>query len=548
MVSDFAHPMIPPSAELLRKQLECFQSEYDSCPPWDTARKMALSKRLRDMMDRYIRQKEAEESKLQEQAEAQSDKPFEPFPVRPPYQQRIRQRQVPTRGRTGPWRGRGRSSHPQRTFSFLFPEEQAQSSAGPSGTDIDPASIEVYKAWRKSRLELLQKVIANASEEYARLLAEEEKEKKDSEDSLEDTYQHIASQGKDHSEVCTISCTQNPFIAITICIPNIKPYILDAMVDTGAEISLLRQHAIPFDCWVNTHTKVRFDKREVVCKFMAKVLINIEGISMYIEFYQHNMESYDCLLGVEFLKNCHTFSISPEHLTLFDPPIKIQRRYSFQSIVPLPEKTKAINNIWIHKSIANCQVSIEEIVSKIKKNICNENPHAFVHRKKHNCSLDLQLIKDAEGKEIIPKFKAHHRSMPPSERKECHEEIQKLLKAGFIQESNSPWSCAAFYVNKRSEQLRNKKRLVVDYKPLNKFIAPVQHPIPAKDDLLSRIKGSKVYSKFDLKSGFWQIFLKSEDMYKTAFIVPGGQYEWKVLPFGLKTAPSIFQKIMDKIF
>ncbi|KAH9320192.1 hypothetical protein KI387_021961, partial [Taxus chinensis] len=55
------------------------------------------------------------------------------------------------------------------------------------------------------------------------------------------------------------------------------------------------------------------------------------------------------------------------------------------------------------------------------------------------------IIKDAEGKEIVPKFKAHHRGMPPSERKECHEEIQKLLKGGFIQESNSPWSCAAFY-------------------------------------------------------------------------------------------------------
>ncbi|KAH9318243.1 hypothetical protein KI387_020012, partial [Taxus chinensis] len=67
---------------------------------------MALSKKLRDIQDRYIRQQELEQSNLQRQAEEQSDETFEAFPIRPPYQQRIRQRQLPTRGRSGSWRGR----------------------------------------------------------------------------------------------------------------------------------------------------------------------------------------------------------------------------------------------------------------------------------------------------------------------------------------------------------------------------------------------------------------------------------------------------------
>jgi hypothetical protein len=50
-----------------------------------------------------------------------------------------------------------------------------------------------------------------------------------------------------------------------------------------------------------------------------------------------------------------------------------------------------------------------------------------------------------------------------------------------------------------------------------------------------------------MKSGFWQIQIDPKDRYKTAFTVPFGQYEWNVMPFGLKNAPSEFQRIMNDI-
>ena len=51
-----------------------------------------------------------------------------------------------------------------------------------------------------------------------------------------------------------------------------------------------------------------------------------------------------------------------------------------------------------------------------------------------------------------------------------------------------------------------------------------------------------------MKSGFWQIQITEEDRYKRAFTVQFGHYEWNVMPFGLKNAPSEFQNIMNDIF
>ena len=51
-----------------------------------------------------------------------------------------------------------------------------------------------------------------------------------------------------------------------------------------------------------------------------------------------------------------------------------------------------------------------------------------------------------------------------------------------------------------------------------------------------------------MKSGFYQIGIKAEDRYKTTFVVPRGQYQWRVLLFGINNAPSEFQKRMEDIF
>jgi hypothetical protein len=122
------------------------------------------------------------------------------------------------------------------------------------------------------------------------------------------------------------------------------------------------------------------------------------------------------------------------------------------------------------------------------------------------------------------------------------------LERKLIEVSRSPWACPAFYVNKHSEQKRGKPRMVINYRALNDALLPIRFPLPYKELLFSKIGKCNIFSKFDLKSGFWKIGIIPKDRYKTAFVVPNGQYQWKVMPFGLKNAPSEFQKRMDDIF
>ena len=116
----------------------------------------------------------------------------------------------------------------------------------------------------------------------------------------------------------------------------------------------------------------------------------------------------------------------------------------------------------------------------------------------------------------------------------CHKEIKDLQDKKLIRPSKSPWSCSAFYVNNATEKERGVPRLVINYKPLNKELQWIRYPIPNKKDLINRLYNATIFSKFDMKSGFWQVQIDELDKYKTAFNVPFGQCEWNVMPSGLK--------------
>jgi hypothetical protein len=152
----------------------------------------------------------------------------------------------------------------------------------------------------------------------------------------------------------------------------------------------------------------------------------------------------------------------------------------------------------------------------IKSEVCSDVPTAFWHRKKHIVSLPY--IKDFDEGRITTKARPIQMSQEVTEF--CRKEIEDLLHKGIIHKSKSPWSCSTFYVQKNAELERGAPRLVINYKPLNKVLEWIRYPIPNKIDLINRLSGSVIFSKFDMKSGFWQIQIHKKDKYKTPFLMP----------------------------
>ena len=159
---------------------------------------------------------------------------------------------------------------------------------------------------------------------------------------------------------------------------------------------------------------------------------------------------------------------------------------------------------------------------------------------------DVTDWEDSEGRpaefEMAIKLK-DETAIPPRRRygrlsssdfEELRKQVEVLLKANFIAPSTSPFGAPVLFVPKKD----GTRRFAVDFRALNDMTVPDVTPLPAVDDMLQHLQGSKVFSKIDATAFFWQFRIKEADRHKAAMVTPLGHFDWRVVPFGLTNAPA----------
>ena len=138
-------------------------------------------------------------------------------------------------------------------------------------------------------------------------------------------------------------------------------------------------------------------------------------------------------------------------------------------------------------------------------------------------------------------------------------EIESLKWAGIIKKSMSNWVSPIVIVPKKSTPGEPpKRRLCIDFRKVNELQQELLaegkkrgkislHPLPKFDEMYAKLKGTKVFSTIDLRSGYYHIALGKDSRAKTAFVMPFGKYKFLMVPFGLAQAPAYFQLLMNQV-
>ncbi|PKA48706.1 RNA-directed DNA polymerase like [Apostasia shenzhenica] len=281
-------------------------------------------------------------------------------------------------------------------------------------------------------------------------------------------------------------------------------------------------------------------------KLFVKVKIKIKNKEFWAELIVVPIIEFDVILGMNWLSdNQVIIDCREKKIKVHIPESSDVVYYGYGRKIPI------VSAIQAHQLVRKGCEAYLAIALNVKSEpvkiqvipIVKEYPDVFPEDlmglpPNREVELPIELISGTE-----PISKAPYR-MATTELQELKTQLQELLDKGYIRPSISPWGAPVLFVKKKDGSLR----MCIDYRELNRVTIKNKYPLPRINDLFDQLQGASIFSKIDLRSGYYQLKIKEADISKTAFRTRYEHYEYLVMSFGLTNAPAVFMDLMNRVF
>lgn len=387
---------------------------------------------------------------------------------------------------------------------------------------------------------------------------------------------------------------------------------LECLIDSGSPVSLIKRsslsnHFHSIKNLLKCNNKCFFGINKSKLKVFGQIRCIVDGLNKIVELSMlvvtDESMSFDVILGRDFLRACRLKLCDIEHVSKNNEERLLNAetencRDDREKLIDVCKDESCKENsgklIDVCKTVScketservkdvcesiDCREASEELIDmcECESNVKDEFPKflSMIENEKENefdmcigdqlhCTAKKRLISIFEEEYVKPKrpvepltkcfmnlnlenakpFGCPPRRLSYAEKKELQKLLDEYVDKGYIRASESEFVSPIVLVRKKSGELR----MCVDYRVLNKMTCKDNYPIPLIDDLLDRLGNKKIFTKLDLKNGFYHVFMNEESVKYTSFVTPMGQYEFLRMPFGLKNAPSMFQRFVNKVF
>jgi len=220
-----------------------------------------------------------------------------------------------------------------------------------------------------------------------------------------------------------------------------------------------------------------------------------------------------------------------------------RKRWNDRPLLRVAMRGDSLPQLHAIKVAPGHEKTMEALLSKYQGVFSKDLPRRSAAAVRNAISCTVKL-KDPACRPVV----SRERRRSPKDVQTLIDAVKEMEAAGLIEKSDSPWSSQAVLVRKvRDGVVLDEKRPCWDYRAVNDRIFSDAHPLPLPEDMFDKLQGCKFFSKLDLTKGFWQIPVDPATRKILAMATPIGLYEPRCMPFGMKNAPAVFQREMQRI-